>query len=145
MRAVVKFVALGCLLAVIAPSLAEEVKKAKKEWEGTWECESRVVNGKKQDPKGWVLVHTGTTYTLKKGDKVISEGTSKVDPKAKPHTIDTTGSIGKYKDKTALGIYEINGDTMKLCISLSGTERPKTFASEEGSGTLLETWKRVSR
>jgi uncharacterized protein (TIGR03067 family) len=115
----------------------------KKAWEGTWQCVSKVIDGKKQDASGWLVMHVGDAYTLKKGDMVVSKGTNKRDKTVTPHTIDTTPSAGPGKGKTALGIYEVKGDTMRLCLAPAGKERPKAFASPEGSGLILETWKRV--
>jgi uncharacterized protein (TIGR03067 family) len=140
-----KALALTCLAAALAPSVAREGEKGKKAWEGTWQCVSKVVDGKAKDAGGWLVTHAGDTYTLKKGDKVVSEGTSKRDKTVTPHTIDTTPSTGPGKGKTAHGIYEIKGDTMRLCLAPAGKERPKAFASPEGSGLILETWKRVPR
>ena len=127
------------------PSPAEEGRQAKKEWEGTWQCASKVVNGKTEDPAGWVVIHAGDAYTLKKGDKVVSAGTNKRDKTVTPHTIDATPSVGNGKGQTALGIYEVKGDTMRLCLAPAGKDRPKAFASAEGSGHILEAWKRVGR
>ena len=137
--------ALPCVAVTLALSSAEEGKKPKKEWEGTWQCVSKTVNGKTEDGTGWIVIHTGDAYKLKKGDQVISEGTNKRDKTVTPHTIDTTPSAGKGKGQTALGFYEIKGDTMRLCLAAAGKERPKAFTSAKGSGNILETWKRVSR
>ena len=46
-----KGLALVCLAVAMAPSPAEDGKKAKKEWEGTWQCQSKVVSGKAEDAK----------------------------------------------------------------------------------------------
>src|SRR5205823_4054339 len=43
---------------------------------------------------------------------------------------------------TALGIYELEGDTWKICLTLTAKERPKEFAAPAGSGLALETLKR---
>jgi uncharacterized protein (TIGR03067 family) len=137
--------ALVCLAAAMVPALAEDGKQPKKEWEGTWQCVSKTVNGKTEDAAGWLVIHSGDVYTLKKGDKVVSGGTNKRDKTVTPHTIDTTPSAGKGKGKTALGIYEIKGDTMRLCLAAAGKERPTAYVAPEGSGHILETWKRVSR
>jgi uncharacterized protein (TIGR03067 family) len=139
-----KGLALVCLAAALVPSLAEQGEKGKKKaWEGTWQCLSKVVDGKKQDAGGWLVMHEGDRYTLKKDDKVVSEGTNKRDKTVTPHTVDTTPSSGPGKGKTAHGIYEIKGDTMRLCLAPAGKERPNAFASPEGSSLILETWKRV--
>ncbi len=35
--------------------------------------------------------------------------------------------------KDVLGIYEQNGDTLKLCLAKTGEARPKTFEAPQGS------------
>ena len=48
----------------------------------------------------------------------------------------------EYKGKTALGIYELEGDTLKLCYSQPGKDRPKEFTAAKGSGQAMSVWKR---
>ena len=49
----------------------------------------------------------------------------------------------KLNGKTALGIYELDGDTLKWCANEpGGNERPKKFSSEAGTKYLLVTLKR---
>jgi hypothetical protein len=45
--------------------------------------------------------------------------------------------------KGVKGIYEIDGDTLRICVAKKGKERPKTFESKEGSGHVLTVMKRV--
>ena len=45
--------------------------------------------------------------------------------------------------KTVLGIYEINGDTIKYCWAEPGKERPKEFATKTDSNQTLMVLKRV--
>jgi|SRR5579884_386972 len=59
-------------------------------------------------------------------------GTYKLDPTAKPKAIDVVMKGRGGKEQTLLGIYELNGDTLKLCIAWEGGQRPATF---ESSGT----------
>ena len=44
---------------------------------------------------------------------------------------------GQGKGQTVLGIYALEGETLKLCYALPGRERPKTFTTAEGSGTQM--------
>ena len=53
---------------------------------------------------------------------------------------------GGGKGKTALGIYELDGDTVKLCLPVRlDKERPTEFAAPEKSGLVLLTLKRVKK
>jgi uncharacterized protein (TIGR03067 family) len=64
------------------------------------------------------------------------EGTFKVDPTMKPAAIDLT-----IMDKTALGIYQLDKNTLKLCTAEPGEPRPKDFKAE-GDKRLLVTLQR---
>jgi len=81
-----------------------------------------------------------TPLTPKDG-KAIS-GAFKVDATKKPKTMDMTPSEGRYKDKTLLGIYELDGDTLKICFAEPGKDRPTDFTSKAGSGVVLAIHKR---
>jgi uncharacterized protein (TIGR03067 family) len=59
----------------------------------------------------------------------VHVGTFKVDATVMPKAIDIDG----IENEKILGIYELNGDTLKLCV---GSKRPKTF--EEGDLFVLK-------
>ena len=48
----------------------------------------------------------------------------------------------KTKGKTTLSIYEIEGDTLKICSVEPGKDRPTEFSSKPGSGHFLRVFKR---
>ena len=69
-------------------------------------------------------------------------GTCKVDATTSPKTVDiTTGADGPSKGRVILAIYELNGNTLKVCYDLEGKDRPKEFKSEKGSKTFLVEYK----
>ena len=123
----------------------EAVKKEWKSLNGTWEAVRAVVDGKKMPApkeKATVTVKDGK-YTVRVGEKVASEGTAKIDPTTTPKSIDGTPATGESKGKTFLGIYEVKGDTRRICYAEPGKPRPKAFESKEGSGHRLATYKRA--
>jgi uncharacterized protein (TIGR03067 family) len=87
------------------------------------------------------LVVKGDKYTLTAG-KVVDQGTVKLNPSAKPKTLDITGIDGPNKGKTMLAIYERKGDTLRVCYDLSGKGRPMEFKTETGTKLFLVTYKR---
>jgi uncharacterized protein (TIGR03067 family) len=115
--------------------------------EGTWLPSSAEI-GEKQFPdevrKSIKLVVEGDKYTVTVGDKV-DKGTVKLDLKAKPKALDITGTEGPNKGKTILGIYERDGDTLRICYDLSGKGRPKAFETKAGTQLFLVTYKREKR
>jgi uncharacterized protein (TIGR03067 family) len=65
-----------------------------------------------------------------------------IDPTKKPKAIDYEMTEGPTKGKTHLGIYELDGDTVKFCFAAPGKDRPADFTSKEGSERTLSVWKK---
>jgi uncharacterized protein (TIGR03067 family) len=70
------------------------------------------------------------------------KGSIKIDPKAKPMTMDIKGEEGPNKGKTLLCIYEIEGDALKICYDLAGKKRPTEFKADSPN-IMLAIYKRV--
>ena len=66
----------------------------------------------------------------------VAESEYKTDAAAKPAAIDM-----KFEGHTTLGIYDVNGNRLRLCLVEGDKARPKEFSSE-GDATLM-TLKRV--
>jgi len=107
--------------------------------QGKWTIESFLYNGNPVE-----MMKEGTRhfkeekYMLvpKSGDGI--EGTFKIDPEKKPKEIDLT-----VNGRILKGIYELDGDNLKLSYSLTGGERPTEFESKPDSGTTLIVHKRA--
>lgn len=142
MRKLLTTLALSILLAA-AVQAQDDAKKELANLEGKWTIISAERDGKADDTlKGAVRVNMGDKYTLTmKGGKPFS-GMYKVDPSKKPRTMDMMPTDGRYKDKTLLAIYELDGEIMKVCFAEPGKERPTAFVSKPGSGHVCITQKR---
>lgn len=130
------------IAATTAPAAdaADDLKK----FVGTWQEVSNIENGKArsaEDVKSARVVITaaGKWEALKDG-QVYLKGSVKLDPSKKPKAADWT--IDDL-NMTALGIYELDGDTWKHCFALE--KRPTEFASKEGSGVTYIVLKRVKK
>jgi uncharacterized protein (TIGR03067 family) len=65
--------------------------------------------------------------------------TFKLDAAKKPRAIDMA-------DEMALpGVYEVTGDTLKMCYDASGKTRPTKLASEEGTVMVFVVFKREKK
>jgi len=116
--------------------------------QGSWACAAAIVDGKPLDAKvaGELrLTLTATRYLTERGDEVLFDSTYRLDPRPKPRHIEMTGTEGDAAGKLALGIYALDGDTLKICYTMPGTERPTAFESKPGSGAFLVTWTRVGK
>ena len=112
--------------------------------EGTWYVVALEVDGQPM-PAGML----GAARIVVEGDRfqslgmgAVYEGKMKLDPSANPKTFDLTFTAGPEKGNTALGIYELESDDWKLCLTTRGGDRPKRFATEPGTGHALETLQR---
>jgi uncharacterized protein (TIGR03067 family) len=70
------------------------------------------------------------------------EGTVTVHADTAPRGFDLRFEEGPEKGNTNFGIYELDGDTWKICLATRGSERPKEFAAPRGTGVALETLRR---
>ena len=123
------------------------VEKELKKFQGAWTFESSETGGKKlqaDELKGLIVTFEGNKHTVKKDDKVIQVGTQKLDASKSPKTIDVTLTEGPSKGAVILGIYEISGDTLKVCFDPEGKKRPTQLTSASGSETLV-VHKRVKK
>lgn len=142
-RAGLLFVAIGLLIGADEPKKGD-VKEEQKKFEGTWRFASLKIEGQDFPEaafKNARLVLKDHKHTYTNGGPP-ARGVYVVDPASKPKTIDVSFSDGPEKGKTLHGIYELEGDTYKLCIALGGKPRPTEFASKAGSGHVLEVLKR---
>jgi len=77
------------------------------------------------------------------GMGVVYQGTLELDASKRPARLDMKFDAGPEKGNTNLGIYQLDGDSWKLCLATRGTVRPKAFASKPGSGFAIETLARA--
>jgi len=125
-----------------------DIEKETRKFQGTWNIESSVTGGTEvpaDQLKGFLVIFEGDKHTLKSGDQVFQVGTQKIDPSKSPKTIDVTMTEGPSKGTVMLGIYEIDGDTLKVCFDPTGKKRPTEFKSEAGSQNFVNVHKRVKK
>jgi uncharacterized protein (TIGR03067 family) len=94
-----------------------------------------------EDVKGDRIEVKGNNFNMTtKG--AVSRGTFKLDAVSTPGTLDMTFTEGPEKGNSYLGIFQVDGDKLKLCRADFGKERPTVFAGKAGGGHVLETLKR---
>jgi len=112
--------------------------------QGTWVLVSMETEGHDvaaEDFKDWTAVYEQNHLTLKAGDRVRRRGIVTLDPGRKPKAMNTWDQDGPYDDQTVPGIYELNGDTLKVCFARPGQERPKEFTTKSGTAFLVCVYK----
>jgi uncharacterized protein (TIGR03067 family) len=127
----------------------EAVKQEWKRLEGTWTVTKMEVAGKslleKDKPVPKMIVKDGKITSGAKdvpGDEKLDSSTLKLDPSQKPKTITIPNAHGgdPRKGITLIGIYELQGDVLKVCAQEVETaklkerekERPRAFDSKQG-------------
>jgi uncharacterized protein (TIGR03067 family) len=132
-------IAVCCFLLTASAAQDDLAKKDLEGFQGVWKYVS-LEHKSKTTPEDELKKFIPITF---KDDKWIQlkddKGevlTVKLDPSRKPKAIDLTGQSGSYKGKTILGIYTLEGDTLKICANWEGGERPKAF-NVEGGATLM--------
>jgi uncharacterized protein (TIGR03067 family) len=132
-------------LVALCGSLARgDAEQHKKEMQGTWLPQSAQIAGKPYPQK--LLKVTKLTikddhYLVTTGDG-RDAGTLKLDASKTPHTMDINSTEGPNKGRTILTIYELNGDTLRVCYDLSGKARPTEFTSTSDNKWFLMNYKR---
>ncbi|HEV2950200.1 MAG TPA: TIGR03067 domain-containing protein [Gemmataceae bacterium] len=137
----------GVVFLLAAADAADDVKKELARFEGTWKIISLETEQNKltEDAlKHIQLKLEGDKFTTVDENRE-TRGTFKPDPSKKPKTIDMTMTDGPLKGKTMLGIYELEGDTYKVCVDVQGKSRPTEFAVKPGSGYVLEILNREKK
>jgi len=70
------------------------------------------------------------------------KGAYTLDSTTTPKSITITGTEGPNRGRTFPAIYELNGDTLRICYDLSGAKRPIEFKSVAGTRLYLVTYSR---
>lgn len=141
---------LACLLAGVLLSAGAGADDAAKELEklqGTWTVTIVELDGKpatdEQKKRVSQLVVKGDKYTILVDGKKIDGGTLKVDPAKKPKVMDATPEEGPLKGKALAGVYELEGDDMKVCFAQPDKDRPTELKTKAGTLQILFSYKRV--
>jgi uncharacterized protein (TIGR03067 family) len=125
--------------AADAPATDANAKDLAK-MQGDWAVASMTRDGRKlSDDESQTLFRTvtGNKYTIFNFSKPISKGTFKIDATKTPKTIDSTPPGAKAP---ILGIYEFEGQMLKVCNGPPGTPRPTNFEAKEGSNHTKIIW-----
>src|SRR5271156_5601137 len=123
------------LLAALLPGDNQEqtLKKEYQQLQGNWVVTDAEQNGQPLDriKDGTLTVKDqGIAVKTKSGTEL--KGDLRIDPSKKPRAMDFVHLEGPLKDKTWEAIYELDGDTLKICYAEadSGKERPKEFKTQ---------------
>jgi uncharacterized protein (TIGR03067 family) len=116
------------------------------EIEGEWRMLSAVFDGKPMadDMVKWCTRTTRGDHTVvMAGPQTMLDATFSLDSSKTPRAIDYVNLHGAAKGNRQLGIYELDGDRLSICMSPPGKPRPTTFDSSPRDGRSLTVWTRT--
>jgi uncharacterized protein (TIGR03067 family) len=138
-RRLAMLAAFGVLVLAAGSARADDQEK----FQGTWKPEKAVRAGMEMPAEELAkmsIEFKGNKAHPKHGDQPEQEAEFKLDATKKPKTID----IDTPEGKKVQGIYEVDGDMLKICFAMEG-ERPTKFESAEGSKVMYLVLKRAKK
>ena len=138
-------IGLCCALVLWSAPVGRADVKAD-EWKGlkgTWTVEKAVLRGEDATDQ-----FQSAVLTMEEGKYVVDfggqqdKGTVTLDLTKKPRRMTVVSKEGTNQGKTFPAVYELAGDTLKVCYELEGNEPPAGLESKSGSTTLFVTYKR---
>ncbi len=120
----------------------EAVKIDKANIQGTWLPQVAERDGAKlPHPETWQFNDSKAIQKAQDGS-ISFKVSYKLDPTKKPKAIDFTIDSGPHQGTVLPGIYELSGDTLRICYNFKAKERPADFATKANTGYTLFVLKR---
>lgn len=152
MRLLALLTAFALPALLVAAPIPKDKEKAKDEDAivGTWKIEKFDTGGGFAGPGPAEI--DKIRFVFEKDGKMKMTGgpggeemgaTFKIDATAKPKSIDLTMTRPGQKPDTALGIYELDGDTLKLCIAEGSNKARPEEMKADGKQLVVVTFTRV--
>jgi uncharacterized protein (TIGR03067 family) len=85
--------------------------------------------------KDWQFTISGDSMKSTYTDGSMMSGRIRLDTSKSPREVDLIWKEGDSAEKPVLGIYEFEGDKLKICIGSKPESRPSRFASNRATGT----------
>lgn len=129
--------------------VSKEMKELHAKLDGKWVL-TRVESsmGKQDLPEGiGSAVFDKEKYTFSMGS-MTEKGKMMFKLGKKPREVDIKITEGNDEGKTQLGVYELDGDTFKMCVAMAGepeSKRPKALEYKEDTQETLFIFKRMKK
>lgn len=115
-------------------------KSDREKLQGEWKLESGLMAGEKPPEefiKNFSITFKGETWAVSVNGQE-EKGTYKENATKKPKEITFVSDSGSERQ----GIYDLDGDNFKICVSEPGGTRPTEFDSKAGSQSMYLVFKR---
>jgi uncharacterized protein (TIGR03067 family) len=115
-------------------------------FQGTWYLVAAVKDGNvlsEDKVKQTTIVFKGDTFRFPGSAEYATSqaGTIKLDENKTPKEMDAIST----EKEVMLGIYRMDDNGYKICFAPAGKPRPTDFASQPGSGYILQSWGREKK
>jgi uncharacterized protein (TIGR03067 family) len=110
-------------------------------FQGDWAVAELITNGEPVGADDRDKIHVkieADKYTWVSQDGGDDHGSFTLNAEANPKTIDGVSKDGSETH----GIYEVSGDTLRVCYATEGAKRPTAFSSTANSDSILATYRR---
>lgn len=145
MNSLAAFAIVGVLIS--GGDVADAIKKDRAALQGTWKVVESVSKGEKvpaDDLKDLFLIFKGDAILIREGGKTAENFTFTLDPTKKTKEIDLTLKVGPQKGRVDRGIYEIDGERLRICIQANkDAARPREFVSRPNTELWLVVLQRT--
>jgi uncharacterized protein (TIGR03067 family) len=128
----------------IEPTPTAAVSGDATELEGEWAMIGGVLNGAVMSAamaKWCQRITRGDVTTVLAGPQVMLKARFTLDASRTPKAIDYVNLEGPQARKPQAGIFELKGDSLRICMSAPGKARPGEFASKAGDGRSFTSWR----
>jgi RNA polymerase sigma-70 factor (ECF subfamily) len=135
---------------------AEQPETDQRRLQGTWQFVSATQGDKtirkedlgKDDARWKTITFTGdkvrSVNVNTGGKEVVFHYRVKLNPSRKPKAIDLTALDGPEKGETVAGLYELDGDLLRLCV-WDQPPRPRALDAKQVSRAYILTFKRAAK
>jgi uncharacterized protein (TIGR03067 family) len=126
------------------PVLVRHVEQLR-DMEGIWEFVDLEVDGRAMPAPAFTnsrMLIDGDRFRME-SPEANYEGIFTIDVETAPHKIDIEFIEGPEAGNWSYGIFELSGDTCRICLGLTGASRPHSFSTSPGSGHALENLRRA--
>lgn len=144
-----RYFAAGLAMLLAGVAVGDDKANAElKKMQGTWKVVAAEKDGDSFDRiVGGVMVVKDNHFDIKTKAGTELKGDLVLDPDKKPKTINYAHQEGPLRENTWEGIYEIDGDKLKVIYAEAEgkKDRPTEFKTTKGCGHLLLEFERVKR